>query len=299
MSETIIHIGYPKTGTTWFVNRFFPHVKNARLYYYNDIDFNVTTGQEYFNVREDRAEIEKEKRIIVSHVFTGLVDLQWKDGIYRNFFLKNLKSKYPDAKIVLFIRNQLDFIASAYSTYLKKGGKLTARNLFNIKRLKNGEFFSIEYLKYDVLINMVKKEFGEANVHVYIYEDFQQDNMRFSERFVCDLGLKIDLNKLKYYRENDQLRKGLSALIRLTNGFFGIFHNPSNKYFGSPTIYKLGKEKIDWINSFKIWGKKQNTYSLLGEEIVEFLTEYYKESNANLKSDPSMVDIEKYRYPIQ
>ena len=298
MSETIIHIGYPKTGTTWFVNRFFPYVKDADLFYYNDIEFNVDPGKEYFKVNEDLNKIEKEKRIIVSHVFTGLVDLQWKDGIYRNFFLKNLKANYPEAKIVLFIRNQLDFIASAYSTYLKKGGKLTARALFNIKRLKNGEFFSIEYLKYDVLINLYKKEFGEGNVQVYIYEDFQKDNLKFSTDFINDLGLNIDLNEIKYFKENDQLRRGLSTFIRLTNGFFGMFYDSSSKYFGSPTIYKLGKERIDRINSFKIWGKKQNTYSLLGKEIVDFLTEYYKESNANLTNHLSIENIKKYKYPI-
>ena len=36
--KVLLHIGYPKTGTTWFQKRFYPNVENYK--YYEREDFN-------------------------------------------------------------------------------------------------------------------------------------------------------------------------------------------------------------------------------------------------------------------
>ena len=298
MPETIIHIGYPKTATTWFIRKFYPNIRNADTIYYDNIKFDITPGNEVFEINYEKTLPEKEKLIIVTHAFAGLVNLYWENGKYRELFLKNLKNLYPGSSIVLFIRNQFDFMASIYSSYLKKGGSYTIQELFSEKFTSDGKFFSFEYLKYDKLIKMYQEQFGKDKVHVYVYEEFLESNDTFLKDYIHLFGLDIDLNDLSFVKSNEKLRKGLISLVRATNSFIKNGAKPKYNFFNIPITYSIINDHIDKLNQFKIWGKKLDSKNMLGDELTAFVDEYYKESNHDLINSYDLQSIKRFNYPL-
>ena len=295
MQQTIIHIGYPKTGTSWFTDFFYPEIKNAQVSYNDNIFYNFEKGSEFFEVRTKTD--EKYKHIIIAHKLTGLVDFVWNNGIYRDFFIKHLKIKYPDACIVIFLRNQVEFLSSAYSSYLTHGGTYTFRNLFHRNRLGDGTMFGFEYLNYYEMIRLYKSHF--TNVKVYIYEDFMDDNIKFLHNYKNDFGFDVEVEKLKLVKYNEKLRSGFASFIRFTNILKKRGVKPKKNYINIPWLfYWMTKDRLIRYNYFRFWGKKLSKEKVLGPELIKYIKEYYRESNRLLISEYGHKSIEKYKYPL-
>jgi hypothetical protein len=297
MSDTIIHIGYPKTATTWFIRKFYPNIKNAGIVYYDDIKFNINHGQEFFKINFRNEILEKEKLVIVTHAFAGLVNLHWEQGRYREFFLKNLKNEFPSASVIIFIRNQLDFIASVYSSYLKRGGSYKIDELFSEKNTNSGSFFSFEYLEYDKLIKTYKEHFGAEKVFVYIYEELLEDNICFLKQFVNEFHFDVNVDDLSFVKSNEKLRKGLISLVRKTNSWKKDGAKPKFNTVNLPFLDIVINNNLEKFNRCKIWGDKLSSELMLGKELSGYIREYYKESNQNLMKCYKL-DIAKFNYPL-
>jgi len=97
----ILHIGYPKTGTTWFYDNFYSKISNAYL-----------VPPELFLSKLSSPSFQApvyntgKKMIMVHPEMTGIRNFMWNEGQERNIIASNLKRLFPDATIVLFIRNQ-------------------------------------------------------------------------------------------------------------------------------------------------------------------------------------------------
>ncbi len=298
MKKTIIHIGYPKTATTWFINRFYPKVKNADVIYYNDISFELTNNKEYFTIAFNKEQNKKEQQIVATHIFSGLVNGNWKNGEYRPFFLKHLKCLFPEATIILFIRNQLEFIPSLYSSYLKRGCTFKINKLFNTESVTNNNTIHFEFLNYPKLIRLYQEQFGKENVHVYVYEELLENNKLFLQKYITKYGFDIDINELSFSKSNEKLRSGLASFVRHTNKLISRGPNPKENIINLPFIYSLVNKNIDKLNKFSIWGKKINSDKLLGEKFASEIWEYYKESNNELINNFEIESIKKYGYPL-
>ena len=117
MNSPLIHIGYPKSGTTWFQKNFYPNVKNAGYIPRNDVQdhiirpyaigFDTTESAQFFNQEQDNNLIICEELLLASVRSGGFNGFVTKEIGHR------LKSIFPNAIIVIFIRNQVDLIASA------------------------------------------------------------------------------------------------------------------------------------------------------------------------------------------
>ncbi len=298
MKKTIIHIGYPKTATTWLISHFYPKVNNATVIYYDDILFDITEGKKYFNINSDKLQNSKELQIIATHIFTGLVNGNWKNGEYRPFFLKHLKNLFPDATIIVFIRNQLDFIPSLYSSYLKRGCTFKIDKLFNSDIVTNGSTINFEFLNYYKLIQLYQEQFGKSNVHVFVYEEFLENNRFFLQIYIKRFGFDIDINDLSFAKSNEKLRSGLASFVRHTNMLISQGPQPKNNIINLPWIYTLINSRIDKLNKYPVWGKKINRDKLLGEKLTSEISEYYKESNKQLIDNFGVKLIQKYGYAI-
>lgn len=298
VKNIILHIGYPKTGTTWFKKYFYPFVANFSTLYIDDFSYNTEPNNSLFEISSNINNL-KENLIICSHKFTGLENFKWDNGIYRKFFIENLKRLFPNALIVLFIRNQVDFIASAYSSYLTHGGTFTFKQLFKKGQLNDGKMFSFEFLNYYELINLYKLNFGNNNVHIFVYEDFLENKKSFINNYAKILNLKIDLEKLNYKKYNEKLRSNLASLIRFSNKFKKKGVQPKMYVLNIPWIFKwLNKKSIIKINNYKIWGKSLSNDDILGKELKSYINNYYKLPNKLLVNEFDLKIIEKYNYPL-
>ncbi|WP_299338550.1 hypothetical protein [uncultured Psychroserpens sp.] len=223
---SIIHIGYFKTGTTWFQHVFFPKVTNAvfsnqanaslddNLIITRPYDFSSEKVSKHidqlFPERTSRTLILSRERLS-GHPFTG--------GYDAKIIADRLKETYPNATIVIFIREQKKAIISTYKEYVKRGGTAPFDKwIFTHERTIPG--FQLDYFNYHKQIKYYLELFGVSQVKVYAYEDFKDHPKEFLEAFSKELNLEIDLSNFDFSKKvNKGFSTGALKLIRWSNKF--------------------------------------------------------------------------------
>lgn len=295
----VIHVGYPKTATTWFQEVFYPQVKNYVYVSREDIvnnildvnafEFDPIEARKYFDEKYGKKIIICEERIIA--------DLRNKGVLMKENALR-IKSVFPEAKIVIFIRNQLEQMASKYSQYIKAGGSYRInRYLF---REKNQDFRIEEIFSaflYDRVIHYYLSLFGKNNVFVYLYEDFASSSQKVIDTMVSEFRFDIDSN-LDTRSVNARLRWSILYLLRFINCFTRkrrIF-----KYYliHIPYLFEVSRVVFLYLNKFKIFGRPMNTIKILGKKNSRFIIDYYKKSNRLLIEKYGLTKIKDYGYPL-
>lgn len=303
--EVLIHVGYIKTGSTWLQKHFFPFVQNAdyidRRFIFNQL---IKSGTMEFCPSEFLNYFDKylKGKIIISqeNIIGGIYQRPAK----RIETAGRIKSVFPDAKIIIFIRNQAEIISSAYSMHLKCGetSKITDyifnKKLAGMNNCEND--FVYDFLKFDIIISMYKNLFGNENVRVFLYEDFLEDNVRFLRAFNEIYGLVIDMGLLNFSKENIRLRKRLYKVLRFTN----LFTRYDEKFVGKTTIMNIpfwghySLRLVKKINKYNIFGDFPSSLEILGKSNYDFINNYFKKSNEILYNDFGLKDIKKYNYPL-
>lgn len=295
--KKIIHIGYLKTGTTWFQYNFFPKVENINY-------INPIISKEYFissskdlsgsgKIKELFLPLDKEITVVSQENLLG--------GIFMNEdkrikIAKRLKRFFGDATIIIFIRNQVDLIASAYSMHIKLGGtKLIDDYLFGIT--KKGAKFPFDFFKFNnKIIKLYKTLFGELNIKFYCYEEFEKNTDFFLNQFIHEHGFEINLNEVTLSKSNIRLRKHLIKLLKFANYF--TRRNTTNKdcFMHLPGWFTISRYMFERLNRYSIFGTLPTSEGLLGLKNVCFIKNYYKESNRKFALEfPKILE---YNYPL-
>lgn len=166
----------PQKEVNFFSNE---EIRKQKLYYKgdfivdNEVDYlNLFAGTENYKVRGEGS---------VSYLFYESVP-------------KKIKRKYPDAKIIILLRNP---IKRAHSHYLMDYRIGLVKEKF-VDIIATGDIGNIYYQQYvglSLYYDQVKRymqEFGEANVMVILFEDFIKDTQKMMKE-VCRF-LQIDEN---------------------------------------------------------------------------------------------------------
>jgi len=158
MNEVIIHVGFPRTGTTYLQEQVFSklNVCFIRSMFFTD----------WFRCRR--------KKTIISHESLSLH--RYDSSAEEKFAVADaLKRIFPNAKIIIGIRNPQSWIRSLYSQYIREGGTKTFDEFY-----KN---FDKQHLDFDRYISHLRSLFDQ--VFVYRFEDFKRDKYRIIKE-ICD-----------------------------------------------------------------------------------------------------------------
>ncbi len=260
MKNLILHIGYPRTGTTWLQKNFFPKVKN--------FDILKNPHPIIFGQKELKSFPEN---FIVSHeeiINVRLNNRKLKEPCHLKPFIDKITSKYNNVTFFVIIRKQTDIITSAYSYRLATTGKISfAEYLSQIK--KNNKINQWAY--YSHLKNF--EECYGIKLKIFLFEDFIYNNKAFSEHLSKELGFEIDINSIKYNKKNESKGKITRNLIHLT------------KYIGGDYASNLVYRILPNI------GKKFSMPEPYRTEIFE----YFKEENEKLDKEYNL-GLKKYKY---
>jgi len=303
----IIHIGYPKTATSWFQKIFYPSVLNIdfinrntiieQLIQPNSLDFNPDISKDYFNKRF------KNNIVLCDEILIGGLDISFGNGSFIFQSGLRLKKIFPDAQIIIFIRNQIDLIASAYYQYIKSGGNLRINKyLFpgsnSTYFIQTFNKFSFRLFEFDILTKFFKDLFGDNNVFVFPIEHFMEDNVKFLKSFIRDFKLEIDLTRLNYVEVNRRYRKGILKLAKFINLFYK--GNTSNKYYilNIPSLYYTSLRLFEILNNYKLFGRIPSSVDILGPKNVNYIKEYYQNSNNNLITEHRINLTDNYHYSL-
>lgn len=306
----LIHIGFHKTGTTWFQKKYFPDVpdidffdqeKTARFFLEpRSLDFDAIAVRERIFQSIDKSR----SMTVFSHEGLSGNPISGGNGgyAYRDISerLARTFSGCINLKIVIFIRNQHKVINSCYGQYVRMGGTLRPED-FLFQGSENSlrrPAFSFDHFRYEKLIRLYQSAFGADKVAVFLYEDFAKETRQFLSNFETVLSLpRTDFSDpVLFARVNAGYDHTLTTFIRFMNHFgkspLGLEHLVRLDCVTRFTR-KIAKElaRLDWFN--------KNTY-LLSEKVDEYIQSYYGSANhevADLSGLPLDTMI-KHGYPV-
>jgi len=310
MLRPILHIGYPKTSSTWFQEIFYPNVENI-CYIPREIvqDLFLNPGAFDWNeqvCKEQLSSVTKENKnriVICEELLSGRL----RPGGVKHFITKEvanrLKLVFPEACIVLFIRNQIDAIASSYSQYLQAGGTYSIDRFIHPEKISRGEYNNLvlmgpDYFQYHKVLDYYVELFGNDNVHIFLYEDFRDSSTQFIQDYAKKFDLSVDANLLTSKKMNESSRALLLLPRRICNSFSRT--GPLNKYYilHIPYFHDLMRMAFTQANKYKIFGNPKSSEKTLGMKNVKKFKSFFSRSNQILIEKYGLTDIIKYQYPL-
>lgn len=292
--DPILHIGFPKTATTWFQKSFYPSVKNSYLVpkklimremilpYYGKFD-----QQNFQNLIQAN---DFKKIILCEERLTGSIDTMGFSEFIQKVIADRLKAVFPSAQIVLFIRNQPDAIASAYFQYIYNGGTLNINKYLTARENHDGlnrlKYFSYSFFDYERTIELYLNLFGSENIHIFLYEDFLKDNSSFIKNYADRLSLDIEIQDLDFKKLNQRQGYFNTTLIRQMNRIF-----PPNNHLLKP----IRKILLSGINR-SLPVSDNTSVKILKSSNCKRLENYFKELNKKLTKYVDADKLEEYGY---
>lgn len=289
----IVHIGYHKTGTTWFQEIFYPAVRNRRylarataraaLLAPGALHFDPAQARRILGADRDRALLCEENLTGGLHN-GGLAGNLSKDIAYR------LHATLPDADIVIFVRDPVSAIAAAWLQYVKGGGTFgLERYLFGRDRLSpvaperdEAPGFRLDHFDYHRLIGLYDMLFGPDRVHVFRYEDFRADPRGFASAFAARFGLEVDLSQIDFDARNPSLSRPLLWMARAMNLFTRRAVADKNWFIHIPGWYRLSRRLLRRLNGSGRCGRPLRTADLMDHRLSAWLRAHYARAEALL-----------------
>lgn len=298
MPDRIVHIGFPKTATTFLQKGVFPFLENTRYVDFRDcekvFDEVVFLDDFDFDIQHTKSKLEEyyDSR-------TSLFSLESLVGA--PFILKGAnRSQIPRRlkilginKIIITLRKQTDIVDSMYRQYIYQGGTVKFADFLNLdkKRSLYARPFNIDYLKYDQLVKEYQTLFGKENVLVVPHESLKKNASQFLNQlsnFICNHDFSIKLEKL----QNESLSNLSTNLLRIINHFAFSGMKPNNLVwngFSTRIIKKIFQVILDpYFFSFF-----SNKNSYLNPDQSAKLKKYFLNSNKRLTE---LTDLELKEY---
>lgn len=319
MNNLLVHIGYHKTATTWLQRQLFtaendifePVSTSSRgpstlaanfifddeAYLLSPFDFNENKiRQEIENIKCIRNKTNKFslKIPVLSH--ERLSGNPHSSGFDAKKICVMLKNIFPNAKILIVIREQKSFILSNYFQYLSIGGTCNLKRYLSTKYDGKRPFFSPAHIIYVPLIKEYCSLFGKNNVLVLPYEIFKMEPILFIDEINKFLKTNIIMEDSEFKR---QINTNNNKLIRYYLRYLNVFMESSSVNNYSLLSSKISKKIIriilkilgrvvpDWIET-----KFENE---LKKKINIWVGDRYTESNKEL-NELMTINITKYGY---
>lgn len=190
ISNVFIHVGLPKTATTFLQKEIFAKFEDVN----------------YIGRWNIKTELKKDTiNIISDETLYGCADATYNNNIdIRQIILDKLKLMYPNAKIIVGIREKEKWKKSLYNHYVKAGGYLPYDKWLTK--------INVDYFDMESYIKDLKKKF--KLVYVYNFDDIKNQN-KFVENLCNFMELPIPMftNKL----HNVSLTKMQLKILRILN----------------------------------------------------------------------------------
>jgi hypothetical protein len=289
MAEKIVHIGFPKTGTTYLQRSVFPAMKGIRYVDYETCArlFHKMTISDPLDY--DLEEIKKQVNGL-SESSTTLFSLEAlcvspfvAKAAHRSQVAQNLKALGFD-KILVVVRDQLTMLDSLYREYVHQGGTLRFKSFLDLEGKRNwaNRQFNVDYLKYHLIIEKYIELFGRERVLVLSYEDLKDNRTAFVQKIVDFIGAE-GLGSESSSKENPSLSLFSLEFLRWSNFFLYSNIKPS-QFFWNGFSTKRMRWLLYYLIDFSVGGffGKKNIIKLKGLEPK--IKNYYQQSNKQLEA---------------
>ena len=175
-SRLLIHIGYPKTATTWLQTRVFPLDLDGWFQPIGDRRSILTTFVTADGFRFDpciaRATLERDlqgavsggRLPVISH--ERLAGIGSSGGYDAQPIADRLARTFPGGRVLIVIREQERMVLSTWQQYVREGGACSLKRYLDPPRDDNLPLFRFEQFEYDALIDYYRQRFTPQRVCV-------------------------------------------------------------------------------------------------------------------------------------
>lgn len=208
--QLLIHVGMAKSASTWLQKRLFNrsdlgflHLEEKRLSLFRKI---LPQDTPYYDEEDCRQYLKEELLDQAYHhsllpVWSNELLSGWPTygGQSRVLIANRLASLYPDAKILLIVREQNSIINSTYNQYIQEGGTMNLQTYLTKKWVAPYfQGFNLAQYDYYQLVSLYKDLFKPQNVLFLPYELLKYEAPQFVKRI-------FDFAELKHQFDSDLL----------------------------------------------------------------------------------------------
>tara|TARA_Y100000816_G_scaffold237215_1_gene183150 strand:+ start:585 stop:1487 length:903 start_codon:yes stop_codon:yes gene_type:complete len=281
--KIFIHLGYPKTGTTYLQNYIFNNLTNV-----NYIGINNKFDRDLYFIRksilqDDDKQFQKKisflRTILKKKLKKNMVNIYSDEhfliptdkGYKRN--IQRIKKLFLEFKnqinIMIFIRKPSDLILSIYkeTVKIKKLLKIKYFNDFldriEKNKLNNNDRIFLNHYNFLETKKIIKKELTKK-IKIYNFDDFRKNQTLFTKKFLKNNNFKINAISIQNINKNlttshtiikkhsiDEIQNKKIYLIfaRIFNKILSI----KFKYFIKDKIFLLLFGKKEYVNLKNIY----------------------------------------------
>ena len=195
----LVHIGYPKAGSTWLQNFFSIKKNNFDVVNRREISKNFGHKKIFdFHEKEisskysnffNRVNKNKKIGVISSEFLSG--NLYLNGGMDSKVYADRLKLIFPKAKILIVIREQSSFLYSFYKHDISYNGGFWGIEEFLEPKwhFMRRSCFHPRFVLYFGLIKYYQEIFGKKNVLILPFELLKTEKNKFLIEMAKFLGL--------------------------------------------------------------------------------------------------------------
>lgn len=233
VTTVLLHIGYHKTGTTWLQKSVFedrssqsPFLQpwNAvtidELVMPHTLHFDPEKARGAFAAGFEAARSAGRLPVLSAERLSG----NPHSGGYDSAELaRRLALVFPEARILMVVREQVAAILSGYRQYVMVGGPCSLRRYLEPPAAGRARvpWFRFEHFEYDRLVSHYRMLFGPDNVLVLTHEQLVEDPVQFVDRIYAHAGLTRPANRgVSSERLNSSASDLVLALKRPINNLF-------------------------------------------------------------------------------
>jgi hypothetical protein len=257
----LVHIGYHKTGSRWLRFLFFGNPQTGfgwvdkagpdhpvrRLVGARPFEFDAASCRQEFEPLLRRIEEEGLFPVVSFERFSGN---PFSGGYDSKEIADRLAEVFPDARVLVVLREQRSMIVSTYKQYVREGGALSPGRFMQppASRSMREPWFDLRHFENHHLLSYYQGLFGPDAVLALTYEQFVADPAVFVGEIARFAGRPLSSDVLASLPFEAKTNPGPQATTiaarRLLNGL-GVCSdlNPA-PLFPSPAVGRLGK-RID------------------------------------------------------
>lgn len=240
IQSPLIHIGYHKTGSSWLQHHLFTDSSDV-FFPLSRNPVGQSTLSKHF-IMDDNRRLLSSFNTNIERIQRELDSIQSLKGLPENrvpvisqerlsgnpeasgFDARNIawriETAFPEAKILIVVREQKSFIRSHYFSNLAYGSTDSFEQYINAKYDGIQPYFSPHHIDYIPLVQDYVRRFGDKSVLVLTYEQFKQQPEEFVASLERFLNIQCNVNS-NTYKE---------SVNKMTSPFFNYYLRNLNRF---------------------------------------------------------------------
>jgi Sulfotransferase family len=311
----LVHIGYHKTGSNWLQRHLF---RNSRTGFRwlgktggdHPVRQLVRALPFHFDAQATRAQFEPLVRAAESDGLLPVVSYErlsghpFSGGHDSEQIAYRLKDVFPDAQVLVVIREQRSMIVSTYKQYVKAGGPCSLPRFLLPPRSRSMRvpWFDLAHFEYEHLLRHYRRLFGAERVLTLPYEQFVRDARSFVAAICEFAGRSLDeelLDGLPFTARSNPALPAVEVAIRRRRNHLYVRSelNPAPvldsraakraaRLATAPQVIRLVPERL-----------AASSEAALRREVADLVGDRYRESNRET-AELTGLDLAGYGWPV-